>query len=265
MSKHDAGLHHAWLEAMQRRAKVELTVAKQLSGLSNDPFKARDMVAKSKEALERERCEVPEDLNALLADLESKCVISEAEFWDGFERECAHRDWSLEGTTLRRILCRGLPVELRDGSVLIEELGVSLTPVASEVAQQLEAVVAALVPKDFDPRAFMDLLAASYDQTAGAAEKPIESVYRSTVLLSQKSAFWKSLVPSRFTRLTRPEFRARMAAAIEANVTSSDGRAPRFGTTVNTSQAWEIYSPGERRSVQVGRLTFIRGGEPDGN
>ena len=220
-------------------------------------------------ALERDGCEVPGQIDQLLQDIEGQCVVAEAEFWDAFSAGCADRGWELEGTTARRFLCRGIVLHLQAGTVSVDELGLSFRPAAGEVLLALEPYVLELVPPDFNVRGFVDLLAAAYDQisTAGGVsiEKPIEAVYRTTVVMSQKPAFWKTLSMSRFTRLSRPSFRARIAALLERNLVSTDGRAVRFGTTVIPSQAWEIYSPGEGHFVQVGRIAFVQSGGPDDN
>lgn len=268
MSKSGDQKKPQWLESLGSRAKTELTVWRSLSTLPSDPFKAREAVSRSKIALQRDGCDVPEQIDELLKDIEGRCVVAEAEFWDAFSAGCADRGWQLEGTTARRFLCRGIPMHLQAGTVSVDELGLSFTPIAGEVLLALEPYVLELVPSDFNPRGFLDLLAAAYDQipTAGASvEKPIEAVYRTVVVMSQKPVFWKTLSTARFIRLSRPSFRARIAAILETNIVPTDGRAVRFGTTVIPSQAWEIYSPGEGHFVQVGRIAFVQRGDPDDN
>jgi hypothetical protein len=153
-------------------------------------------------------------------------------------------------------LKRGLFIEVNEEGVNVENLP-PLTFHVPSLVKAIEPAVDALVPPGHDPRQFLDLIARAYDALGGQGEQPVEEIYKRVIWNVQKVTFWKSLNTSQFVTITRPQFRARLTQSLEIAQKTSDGRELRFGTTVQPREAWEMYSPGEGRVVQIGRVTFL--------
>jgi hypothetical protein len=224
--------------------------------LPDDPFTARKAILSMGEKLKARHLDMLSPPPELMHQLESECVREKAEFWDQLGHACAARSWEIQGTTSRRLLNRGLFVEAQEEGVSIENLPVQTFHVPS-LLKALEPVVDTLVPSGHDPQQFLDLVAQAYDSLGGGGEQSLEEIYRTVVWNSQKASFWKSLNPTQFVRVTRPQFRSRLTQTLQLAQRTSDGRELRFGTTVQTKEAWEIYSPGEGRVVQVGRMALL--------
>jgi hypothetical protein len=248
-----------WTERLESSAHLLAAVARGLRRPSADPFALRDEVDRLCARLEQAglvALALPAQARAELSDL---CTQLRAEFWDRFAAACGERGWDLHGTTSRRLVARGIFVELKDEQVYVEGRPGALPPYAPTVVEVLRPEVEALVPTDFHPEQFVDLLARAYERVPGEAERPVEEVYRNVVVLVQKEAFWKHLDGKSLVRLTRPAFRARLAVVLAA-APDPEGPAVRLGTTVNSARAWETFSPGEGRVVQIGRLAVVRKG-----
>jgi hypothetical protein len=155
--------------------------------------------------------------------------------------------------TVQTVIANGFstgPATLRTAKLLTTSLGLRGVPSAISI---LEPEVNLLVPQKFNVEEFGELLLRAYENVPGKTERPVEAVYRAAVMLSQKPAFWNSQKNSSFTKLTRPAFRARLTALLTSDA-EHHGRQLHFGTTTDPAGIWEIFSPGENRCVQVGRL-----------
>lgn len=242
--------------SLAARGKAILGIAKELTGISTDPFMAKDQLNSVADRAQKAGIQLNKDLDSILEEVEGLCTRAHAEFWDNFTRGCQQRGWALSGTTTRRLLCQGIFLELKPNKLIVEELQIHVTPFVPSLMELLSPHVADLVPPGHTPQSFLDMLARAYDALAGPTEKSLEEVFKMFVSLSQKPVFWKAVNPATFTRITRPAFRARIAMALASGLKCSDGRELKFGTTLSASDMWEIYSPGEERSVQIGRISF---------
>jgi hypothetical protein len=248
--------NRAWLDKVllaERTVKEVATLAAKMPG---NPFEALSRVKEVIRKLEDSGLERLAPPAELLVQLNAACLRERAEFWDRLAEGCATKEWKIEGSTDRRIINRGVIIDLAEQEVRVDELSLRFVPHAASVMKGIQPEVQGLIPSGFDPQKFMALLTAAYDMLPGGKEKPLELVYRVTFLLSQKSSFWKGLHAGQIVRLTRPAFRARLAQLLVAGLRAADGRELRFGTTVVAKDAWEVYSPGEERLVQVGRISI---------
>ena len=80
-----------------------------------DEFEA---IARALSALGLERLAPPQ---GIMNELSARCTQLAVEFWQQFSGECQKMDWSLHGTTSRRLLCRAIFVELNDAFLLQNE------------------------------------------------------------------------------------------------------------------------------------------------
>ncbi|HYV47348.1 MAG TPA: hypothetical protein VFA20_20960 [Myxococcaceae bacterium] len=248
--------HTAWMARMQQAERTAKDVIDICSKLPANPFEARARLHSTASKLEASGLRPLAPPMDLVRHVEDECVRARAEFWDQMAEACRRKEWPIDGSTNRRLVGRGLIIELTDDEVRIDEISLRLSPHAASVVEVIAGEVSALVPTDFNPERYMALLVTAYDAAPGGVEKPLEAVYRAAVFASQKSAFWKGLNPDHFVRLTRPAFRARLARLLHLGTRTADGREIRFGSTVVAKDAWEVYSPGEERLVQVGRISL---------
>jgi hypothetical protein len=230
--------------------------AKDLTKLSEDPFAARELVLKYGEKLNALNLSSLLPTVELVKRLDHDCTMLRAEFWNRFADECTKNGWKLVGSTTRRMLNQGLFIRLKDDKVEVEDIGLSFTPFVPSLVESLKPIVDRLLPEDFNEKQFMDLLIASYNSVPGQSERPVEDIYRAAVWLSQKANFWKQLSSKSFVPLIRPAFRAQLSQLLVSNSLTNSGHNLRFGTTSNPKDAWELYSPGEGRVVQIARMAI---------
>src|SRR5262249_49873075 len=122
-----------------------------------------------------------------------------------------------------------------------------------------EEHVSQLIPKGFEPKKFLAEIALAYDQAAGGkgGEVPLLEVYRALVIRSQTGRFWRDARRSGFSEITSDQFRARLSAALDANITAApDGRELRLLPPINPKDALFLYQPAENRFGFVGRIEF---------
>lgn len=254
MTEPKTAVDPSWLAEVKEISAAVTAAVKNLATLPDDPYLARQRVVDAKNKLERTTIgKTP--IERALQKLNDQCSLARAEFWDRFGRACEQHKWCLDGTTSRRLLCHGIFVELADEKILVKELSLSFSPHVPSAISILEPEVNLLVPQKFNLEEFGELLLRAYENVPGKTERPVEAVYRAAVMLSQKPAFWNTQKNSSFTKLTRPAFRARLTALLTSDA-EHHGRRLHFGTTTDPAGMWEIFSPGENRCVQVGRLYF---------
>src|SRR5207249_10994073 len=120
-----------------------------------------------------------------------------------------------------------------------------------------------LIPSSCTAPRFIESLADAYDDVGGRGAKqvPILDVYRSLVILSQTSRFWRDARGSNFSGLSADQFRARLSKTLEAGITRApDGRELRLLPPLNPRDALFIFQPSEGRFGYVGRLEFVHVG-----
>lgn len=243
-------------KALGEKAKSISAIAKEIAKAPADPFAARKKFQSVEEKLRKLSLDVAPELTKRIEELDASCTIREAEFWNDLSTLCKQRNWELVGSTDRRLIQRGIFVELKRGRVVIDELLIESSPYLPAVERQLEDSIEAMQLSYDRPGRFLDFLAQAYDALPGASERSLEDVFRMFVLRSQKGAFWKCPSAATFSLSPRPKFRAQLSAALASGGSCSDGREISFGTVISSESAWEMYSPGEGRIVQVGRVSF---------
>lgn len=218
-----------------------------------DVFATADLI-KSLEVQLHNISAAQHSLRDLSKIFDGRCVRARAEFWGSLKEACIARSWGLAGTTDRRIVEQGLFVELLKDKVRVDELALDVSPDAHVVVEAIGKHVEDLRFWTGRIDQFMAALELAYEMVPGERERPLEAIYRATFLSIQRASFWKSLQVSQMTMLVRPIFRACLSAAMSSGVKTPKGRALRFGATLQGKEVWEVFSPGEQRVVQVGRL-----------
>jgi hypothetical protein len=259
MAKDNARRQEDWVEALDRAGRSIAAAVKRAHDLPEDPFKRRHEVEAIRNSLSDHSLGNLGPPQRVLDDLTGECAQLAAEFWQRFGEGCSALGWELHGSTSRRMLCRGIIVELKGESVTVEGIAEAHSPHVPALVESLKPEVAMVAPDAFDAAGFMSQLVTCYDRLPGSgAERGLEDVYRTLLWIVQKPAFWRSLDPKQFVRFTRPMFRARLTEALRQGLKSGDGRVVQLGTTTQPRDAWEVFSPGEGRVVQVGRLGLVR-------
>jgi hypothetical protein len=240
------------LEGAGARAK---RLAKVLEGTAPNYFEALELVQSIENDLASlDACR--EYLRNQAQDLAEKCARSQADFWESFSKTLTQYGWNIVGKTERRLLERGIFVELAGDKVSVDELGLTLGAMGVQVADALQSHVKDLRGWVGRPKEFLAALEKAYEAAPGDRERSLESIYKGTLLNLQKSSFWKQPTGATLVPLSRPAFRACLTAAMQAGGRTPKGRVPRFAASLQDRDAWELYSPGEGRVVQVGRLVL---------
>ena len=259
MAKNNPSPAPDWADDLLSLGRSIQAAIRKLGKLPEDSFRRRDeleAIAHTLSSLGLERLAPPKGIRD---ELSARCTQLTAEFWQQFSVACQKMDWSLHGTTSRRLLCRAIFVELKGEAVAVEGIAGTLTPDVPTLVERLKPEVENVLPKNFNLKDFITHVVHAYDRQAGASvERPIEDVYRASVLFCQKQGFWRTLDASQLVAMTRPMFRARLTEWLRLGLKTADGRALQFGTTSESRDTWELYSPGEERVVQVGRLGLAR-------
>lgn len=253
-----------WGKELGAIGKQLQTYARAAQKQLPDPFARRNVLDRTNEALAKaglEKLTVPK---ALRDSLNNDCIKQTAEFWQTFATAAQSQGWPIVGTTNRRLVARGVFVELKGDSVSVEGLPGRTTPYVPGLVDKMKPLIAQLQPDKKGLPDFMDLLARAYDDLDGAGkELSVVRVFRNAAILMQTASFWSTMDPKTFHPLSRPMFRARMANILEEGTRTKDGRGLRLGTTVNPKEAWEVFSPTEGHVIQIGRLALTKlGDEP---
>jgi hypothetical protein len=238
------------------KAKSLSAIAKDIAKIPDDPFVARKKLRSLEEKLRRLSLDIPSELAKRIEELDADCTIREAEFWNDLSALCERHNWTLDGSTSRRLIQRGIFIELKRDRVVIDELLIETSPYVTALEHQLEDAIATMQPSNPRRARFLDLVAEAYDYLGGNSERALEDVFRIFVMRDQKQTFWKCPSAATFSNSTRPSFRAQLSSALASGALCSDGREISFGTIISSESAWEMYSPGEGRVVQIGRISF---------
>lgn len=257
MSRRQNPTFKSWATHVNECSRKLNLLAKSLLNTSGDPFSQRQRLEKATKVLEKLKLDQLTPPAAIWKQLDGKCIQLAEEFWNSFTKETGKLGWEVHGTTNRRLINRGIFLNLKGGRVIIEEVNVALDPYVLAVIEHLKPEIESLLSKKLKLEVFMDVLASAYDELEGPKEKSIEAVYRQAILLSQTPAFWKGGSQKRFNSLTRAMFRARLSEVLRTGLRDKSGRELQFGTTADTREKWEIFSPGEGQVVQVGRMALV--------
>jgi hypothetical protein len=178
-----------------------------------------------------------------------------------FRSTCEQRGWRVDGQWPTLYVERALAVEFNERDRTVVVAGKRLdTCSSSAVISALEPLILTLIPKNFATRAFLQQLAAAYeDSRETRAQVPVFDVYRSLIILGQRPQFWRDARPSAFTGLTTDQFRAQLTRTMEDGVIeTTDGRVLRLLAPLDPKDALFVYQPAEQRFGYVGRIEFVR-------
>lgn len=251
-----------WAKAIMSAGRKMQTSAKAIQKLGDDPFTARKHIRKAISLIEDLGMSGIAPPEGVLEGLEADCLTLEAEFWGRLEEAISNEGWELIGTTDRRLLHRGIFVELTGDQVRIEGVSGLCTPHVPTLIETLRPEVKNLPSSDPKGiRKYVNAIIDAYDMAGGRGELSIEKIYRLAVLQTQKPAFWSKMQPSSLHRFTRPMFRAIVSKLLSEGELLGPHLNLRLGTTVDPKDAWEVFSPGEGRVIQVGRVSIEAQGE----
>ena len=246
-----------WASEIESVSKKLHADARAILACRDDPFAQRqriDGVDKTLTTINLESLKAPANIRNAV---DTACVEASAEFWQRFCSAAKEAGWEVHGSTERRLVAYAFFVEIKNDTVIIDEVSGKYSPHVSTVIGALKPHIETLTINKGDLQRFSAILAEAYDVLGGQGEVPIESVFRQCLLAVQPTSFWLTVEPSKLQPLTRPIFRRRLSAMLAENVKLADGRELRLTPTVSRKNVWELFSPAEGRVVQVGRLAFI--------
>ena len=217
-------------------------VLQATTGVLSMPADVRAAIAKAQEVAERAASVAILELESNIRDL------------------CQSRKWRVDGQWPSLIIASAvdLKVDAEVPAVVVSGRKLNSTTIR-EIERTLEEHVSQLIPRGFDPKNFLAEVAYAYDQAAGGkgGEVPLLEVYRTLVIRAQTGRFWRDARRSGFSEITSDQFRARMSATLDANVTAApDGRELRLLPPINPKDALFLYQPAENRFGFVGRIEF---------
>jgi hypothetical protein len=203
-----------------------------------------------------------EPLRALIKALTEGQERSWLELEVRLKELCESRKWRIDGSWPSFMVDYGVQINFDDRARAVH---VSTTKVAgaqiAAIESELSKRVANLVPRDFSPERFIeDLFAAHQDAKRSATQVPVQDVYRSYVIRSQRAEFWKNAVHARFFEVTIEQFRARLSRTLEAGkVKTKEGAELRLYPPLDPKDGLFLYNPVDRRLGFIGRIEFATG------
>lgn len=174
---------------------------------------------------------------------------------------CESRGWRVDGQWPTLIVQTAVDVKVDPEQRTVAVSGRRLNGTTRRTIERaIEEQVTELFPRGFDPRKFIAQLADAYDEASArkGGEIPILDVYRALVIKSQPARFWRDARRMGFAEISSDQFRARVSAALEANITTApDGRELRLLPPIDPKNALFLYQPAELRFGFVGRIEFV--------
>lgn len=250
-----------WSDELTHLIAALEAAQKQLQTLSRDPFTALRQIDAVRGRLRDVGIAQLDAIEAVRKEIETDCMQSEVQFWGLLSDECHKAGWDLLGNTNRRLVHRAVFIALDGKIARIEGAAAGCAPFVPSVMIVLSEQLQGLGSSEPELRSFLATLAKVYDNTPRPGQEcSLEALFRLSVLETQNPAFWRNPTGKFFTALTRPIFRYRLSELLRLGLRTSDGRTISLGTTTMSEGAWELYSPGEQRVVQAGRLSLIPGG-----
>jgi hypothetical protein len=233
---------------------------KQMRTLSPDPFTALRQLDGVRDRLMGVGLRPLDAIERVRKEIETECLRLEVEFWGMLSDACRKAGWDLFGNTNRRLVHRAIFIALDGQSVRIEGALAGCAPFVPAVMTVLSEHLQGLGGSESELKSFLATLVKVYDNTPRPAQEcSLEALFRQCVLEAQKPTFWRNPTSKSFTALTRPIFRYRISELLRLGLSTTDGRTISLGTTTMSKDVWELYSPGEQRVVQAGRLSLIPG------
>lgn len=181
------------------------------------------------------------------------------EFETDLRTALAQQRWKVEGCWPSIYVEHGIPVDIDEKSRSVKVGGrKTSTPTVKSVVAALKPLVAGLVPNNFAPQSFIDLLAKAYDDVKGSkSQAPAQDVYYGLVMRIQAPQFRRDARADRFRELTLDQFRARLTRCLECGYTSTtDRRELRMLSPLDPQESIFVYQPAELRFAFVGRIEF---------
>lgn len=173
---------------------------------------------------------------------------------------CRERGWRVDGQWPTLYVERAIAVEISEAKRCVTVARKRLAgTTARAVVGALDPLVRGLLPKGFSPANFIRDLAEAYDSSRGnSTQLPVFHLYRELVVRSQGARFWRDARSDTFNSISAEQFRARLTAALEAEMTSLiDGREIRLLPPLNSDDGLFMYLPAESRYGFVGRVEFV--------
>lgn len=233
---HDA---HQVLQARSEASSKEALVAVRAALRALRPL---EDVLKAEEAeLARRMAKALDELEADLGDLAKR------------------RGWRLEGGWPTFQVERGIEVRIDAvrGEVRVASRKFDVTDLAA-VERAIGELVGELVPKKFDPTDFLGRLETACLACGEAGTQiAIWDAYARMVVDLQPQRFWREAVRERFVPLSPDQFRAQLAAILEAGATiTPSNRELVLLPPLDPKDALFVYLPAEKRFAFVGRILF---------
>jgi len=175
---------------------------------------------------------------------------------------CKRHGWRVDGSWPSYLVAYGVQLEFDDKTKSVQVAGQGIDGDDLEgVELALNGQITQLIPKEFAPGGFLELLASAYeDAKRRSSQVPILDVYKAVVVRSQRPGFWRNAKNEKFVGLSVDQFRARLSKTLEANVLKTKaGLELRFFPPLDPKDALFLYNPIERRLGFVGRIEFAGG------
>jgi hypothetical protein len=203
------------------------------------------------------RDEIARNVQSWKEQLDGKFLELESDL----RAECARRSWKVDGSWPSIYIQRAIHVEVVETNRTVRVNGTKLKwPTAASIVAAIEPIAAGLIPKNFDPQAFIEQLAEAYDEAqSNSTQVPLFDVYRAFVVRMQPARFWRDPRPERFNGLTLEQLRARLSSSLEAGcIATKNGRRLILYPPLDPKDGLFVYQPSERRFAFAGRIEFSR-------
>jgi hypothetical protein len=177
---------------------------------------------------------------------------------------CMTRRWRVDGQWPEFVIEYGISIKINEKERSTNVGDVKTAANIGAISRVLEPAVASLVPKSFNCGEFLDGVLHAYEATSQKkGQLLLLDVYRSMVIQSQSSKFWRNAKATLFTPLTIDQFRARLSRALLEGSSVVKGQTLKFFPPLDTKDALFMYLPAEERFAYVGRIEFLSSGRSE--
>lgn len=131
----------------------------------------------------------------------------------------------------------------------------------SELESFIQEEVEDLIPRDFAPQRFLDLLYAAYqDARKNSDQVPIFELYQALVIRAQRPGYWRNATSARFSGLTIEQFRARLTVALKSGALKTrSNNEIRLFPPLDPRDGLFFFNPLDERLQFLGRVAFTDG------
>lgn len=245
------------LDSAARSLATAARKAKQIGDPATAPARLVEALRSARSRVDRVS-QLTADLKVAISELDELSERCFFELETDLRSACEEREWAVHGEWPTLYLERAIPVAVDVGQRRVTVARQRLrAPVVAEIVEALEPMIADLIPRGFDPTAFMADLARAYDQLATPGEQvPILDLYRQYVIQNQKAGFWADARTGSFRGISVEEFRARFTRLLENRVETTDGRQLRLLPPLDPRDGLFVFQPAEDRFGWIGRVEF---------